>query len=148
MLVVHWRALNTVGMTLCVLFWPFFLSRVRLCGNKRLHLHDAQWRIDFRTCCFDLRVQAGRRLIDAPVMSYRLTLWMFISFYFWIPICTVWRAEEGSNAFTHLVMCRRPLTAAHTHTHTHTHTQFFFFFCSPALNLTLAPSLFLSLTPF
>lgn len=35
-------------------------------------------------------------------------------FYFWIPICTVWSAEEGGNAFTHLVMHRRPLTAAYT----------------------------------
>ncbi len=36
-------------------------------------------------------------------------------FYFWISICTVWRAEECSNAFTHLVMHRHPLTAAHAH---------------------------------
>lgn len=27
-------------------------------------------------------------------------------FYFWIPVCTVWRAEEGSNAFIHLVIAQ------------------------------------------
>lgn len=32
-------------------------------------------------------------------------------FYFWIPVC---RAVEGSNAFNHLAVHRRPVTAANT----------------------------------
>lgn len=144
MLVVHWRALNTVGMTLCVLFWPFLLVA---CSTLQEQAFTFTWHtvkdwfphLLFWPSCpnWPALDWCSLHVIQTDFMDVH-------QFYFWIPICTVWRAEEGSNAFTHLVMCRRPLTAAHKHTHTHT----FFFFCSPALNLTLVPSLFLSLTPF
>ncbi len=58
-------------------------------------------------------------------------------FYFWIPVCTVWRAEESSNAFTHLVMHRRPLTAAHAH---------IFFFSSRAVAQSDSCSISVSLS--
>lgn len=119
MLVVHWRALNTVGMTLYAV----------------LTFHCV-----FRVAETNIYTPWNEGLVSALVDCVRLMLpscqtdFMDIhQFYFWLPGCTVWRAEEGSNAFIHLVM--------HRHPDSRMHTDFFFPY---ALELSISRSFHLS----
>lgn len=107
MLVVHWRALNTVGMTLCA-------GLAFLCvfdfAETSIHIYMTQSKglicVVLTFVCQPTPLDwCSERVVQTDFMDVH-------QFYFWIPVCTVWRAEESSNAFTHLVMHRRPLTAA------------------------------------
>lgn len=126
MLVVHWKALNTVAMTLGAV-----LTFLCVCRKHAFNMtHTTNWflHLFWPSCLNQLR------LIDAAFMPHWLTLWIFISFIFGALFAQSGElmGVEGGDAFTHLLMHRRPLTAAYI--------QIFSPSCSPALNLTLVPS--------
>lgn len=130
MFVVHWRALNTVGMTLS------FCSDLSFSATKKrsLHSRETKWNID--PCAY------WPALTDVPFVSYRLFFAKFISFFlFFFDVCL-----HKLHSFREK-WCFYLLSFAQKSFNSSTNMDSFYQ-RSPAHNLTGIPSLFLFLTPF